>query len=34
VTSKTLTVASRDAQGRLVREKTGRPCAPLVLRAR
>jgi alkaline phosphatase D len=34
VTSKTLTVASRDARGRLVREKTGRACAPLVLRAR
>jgi alkaline phosphatase D len=34
VTSRTLTVASRDARGRLVREKTGRACAPLVLRAR
>jgi alkaline phosphatase D len=34
VTSRTLTVASRDARGRPVREKTGRPCAPLVLRAR
>ena len=32
VTSRTLTVASRDARGRLVREKTGRACAPLVLR--
>ena len=34
VTARTLTVASRDARGRLVREATGRPCAPLVLRAR
>jgi alkaline phosphatase D len=34
VTGRTLTVASRDARGRLVREKTGRACAPLVLRVR
>jgi phosphodiesterase/alkaline phosphatase D-like protein len=34
VRSRTLTIASRDARGRLVREKTGRPCAPLVLAAR
>jgi alkaline phosphatase D len=34
VTARTLTVASRDARGRLVREATGRACAPLVLRAR
>ena len=34
VTARTLTVASRDAQGRLVREATGRPCEPLVLTAR
>ena len=34
VTARTLTVASRDARGRPVREATGRPCAPLVLRAR
>lgn len=34
VTSKTLTVASRDARGQLVREATGTPCAPLVLTAR
>jgi alkaline phosphatase D len=34
VTSKALTVASRDARGRLVREATERPCAPLVLTAR
>jgi alkaline phosphatase D len=33
VTSNRLTVASRDSRGRLVREKTGRACAPLVLRA-
>ena len=34
VTARTLTITSRDARGRLVREATGRPCAPLVLRAR
>jgi phosphodiesterase/alkaline phosphatase D-like protein len=34
LTAKRLTVASRDARGRLVQEKTGRVCAPLVLRAR
>jgi alkaline phosphatase D len=34
VTAGTLTVAPRDANGRPVRESTGRPCAPLVLRAR
>ena len=34
VTRRTLTVAPRDARGRPVREATGRPCAPLVLRAR
>jgi phosphodiesterase/alkaline phosphatase D-like protein len=34
VTTRTLTVASRDDRGRPVREATGRPCAPLVLRAR
>jgi phosphodiesterase/alkaline phosphatase D-like protein len=34
VTPTTLTVASRDARGRLVQEKTGRVCTPLVLRAR
>jgi alkaline phosphatase D len=34
VTARTLRVASRDARGRLVREKTGRACAPLVLWAR
>jgi hypothetical protein len=33
VTSRTLTVGSRDARGQLVREATGRACAPLVLRA-
>ena len=34
VTARTLTIASRDAQGRPVREATGVPCAPLVLTAR
>ncbi|HXG75427.1 MAG TPA: alkaline phosphatase D family protein [Gaiellaceae bacterium] len=34
VTARTLTVALRDARGRPVREATGEPCAPLVLRAR
>jgi hypothetical protein len=34
VTARTLTVALRDARGRLVREATGAACAPLVLRAR
>jgi alkaline phosphatase D len=34
VTSATLTIAARDAGGRLVRDAGGRPCAPLVLRAR
>ena len=34
VTRTRLTVASRDARGRLVQEKTGRACPPLVLRAR
>ncbi len=34
VTRTTLTVASRDARGRPVREATGRACPPLVLRAR
>jgi alkaline phosphatase D len=34
VTAKTLTVAPRDARGRAVREASGRPCEPLVLRAR
>jgi hypothetical protein len=34
VTARTLSVASRDARGRAVREATGRACAPLVLRAR
>ena len=34
VTRRRLTVASRDARGRLVQEKTGRACPPLVLRAR
>jgi alkaline phosphatase D len=34
VTAATLTVAPRDANGRPVREASGRACAPLVLRAR
>ena len=34
VTSRTLTVALRDARGRPVQEATGVACAPLVLRAR
>jgi alkaline phosphatase D len=34
VSARALTVAQRDARGRLVREATGRACAPLVLRAR
>jgi alkaline phosphatase D len=34
VTASTLAVALRDARGRAVREATGTPCAPLVLRAR
>ena len=34
VTSRMLTVAPRDAQGRPVREQTGVPCKPLVVQAR
>ena len=34
VTARTFTVALKDARGRPVREATGVPCAPLVLRAR
>jgi len=34
VTARTLTVAMKDANGRLVREATGAECAPLVLTAR
>ena len=34
VTSKTLTVTPKDAQGRPVREQTGSACAPLVVQAR
>jgi alkaline phosphatase D len=34
VTSRTLTVAPRDAQGRPVRERTGVACRPLVVQAR
>ena len=33
-TSTTLTVTPKDAQGRLVREETGRPCGPFTFRAR
>ena len=33
VTSRTLTVAPKDARGRPVRDATGAPCAPLVLQA-
>lgn len=33
VTSRTLTVAPKDAQGRPVRDAAGAPCAPLVLQA-
>jgi hypothetical protein len=29
-----LTVTPKDAQGRLVREETGRPCGPFTFRAR
>ena len=34
VTGTTLTVTPKDAEGKLVREETGTPCGPLVLRAR
>jgi hypothetical protein len=34
VTSQTLTVTPKDAQGRIINDITGQPCTPLVIQAR